>query len=176
MFALYAEDILFRLTEIRFKQEDWCVLLPDELFYQTVNNLFGIAEQTILIQGYVYSMGKWSSVSRMWALSDQLRQKAREGVRVEILVSQSGVGQNSRRGFRKAQEFFKNSGVVIRMLKSVRVYHAKYLIVDGWVGIVGSHNFQEKSLRNNDELSIMIKSKSVSDRLVDRFMKTRRLT
>lgn len=65
----------------------------------------------------------------------------------------------------------QDAGVYTRYLKSSRVCHAKAVIIDQEIAIVGSHNWTTNSLKRNLEVSVMVKDKEEVSRLVEEFDK-----
>ena len=51
--------------------------------------------------------------------------------------------------------------------------HAKTLVVDGIWSIVGSANFDNRSLELNDELNVAVSSRSLAARLLEDFERDR---
>jgi len=85
-----------------------------------------------------------------------LFKKAESGVNVRLLINNiSNRGTTPISNF-NAINACKNGGVKVRTLPNGRVCHAKVLIADNYLGIVGSHNLSVKSCRANFEVSYMI--------------------
>ena len=61
-----------------------------------------------------------------------------------------------------------NMGVEIRLAESLYI-HAKLMVIDGEVAIVGSQNFTETSLDYNRELAIVVTNPAILERCLDVF-------
>lgn len=91
-----------------------------------------------------------------------LAKAARKGVKIEILTSGSMRC--------KQMDYLERAGVLVR--QSRRLYiHAKVMIIDNDLAIIGSTNFSRASLDDNRELSVITHDKSVIHKLNEVFMK-----
>ena len=96
---------------------------------------------------------------------DAVRLKAKEGVRIRFIINWN----NERRSCPKTNLYviteLKKAGIKIKYLKNNRCCHAKTIIADKKVAIVGSHNLSVKSCHNNFELSYIVSDPGSVERL-----------
>lgn len=103
------------------------------------------------------------------ALALKLVAKAREGKRVRVLLSSAGGGRAVPAVNRYAAGWLGHQSVEVRNLGAGRVCHAKLVIVDRRLAVVGSHNWSWSSLSKNFEVSVVVPGGALVDRLVEHF-------
>ena len=86
-----------------------------------------------------------------------------QGVQVRLIVDES-IDADSQ----DALATLHNGGVEIRLAKTLYI-HAKLMVIDGSLAIVGSHNFTSTSLDLNRELSVVMTDKGSVDRALGVF-------
>lgn len=101
-------------------------------------------------------------------LALKLEAKAREGKRVRVLLSSAGGGPAIPAINRHAARWLAERGVEVRNLGPRRVCHAKVVIIDRRVAVIGSHNWSWGSLNKNFEVSVVVDGPLV-ERLVEHF-------
>jgi cardiolipin synthase A/B len=97
------------------------------------------------------------------AATDALCADARRGVNVEVVMTDETEWQ-------AAFAQLRGCGVHLHLYHGKRYYiHAKLLLVDGTVGLVGSENLSATSLQDNRELGIELRDRSLLYVLGDAF-------
>lgn len=89
---------------------------------------------------------------------------ARQGKRVDIVLSGNDNDQN------RKFNFLRKAGVVLHFNKNLMI-HAKVLIIDKQLALIGSINFTRPSMNDNRELSIITKSPDVIAALLKTFQR-----
>lgn len=89
-------------------------------------------------------------------LLDALEGAARRGVTVRMLLNCVGPGTKVVQVNRRVAARLQVRGVAVRRLKDAKIAHAKLLVVDGRVALVGSHNWSLPSLARNWEMSVLV--------------------
>lgn len=102
---------------------------------------------------------------------DAMKDKVRRGVKVWLIVDYYPRPGMAYKENLYAALILQDSGVYARYLKNSRVCHAKAVIIDQEIAIVGSHNWTTNSLKRNLEVSLMVKDKEEVSRLVEEFDK-----
>jgi len=102
---------------------------------------------------------------------DAIKDKIRRGVKVWLIID-----YYPRPGMAYKENLYTalimmDHGMYARYLKNSRVCHAKAVMIDKEIAIVGSHNWTTNSLKRNLEVSIMVKDKEEVSRLVEEFDK-----
>lgn len=85
----------------------------------------------------------------------ELARKAKSGVRVEIITSAMPNDKN-----RKKYAYLTHSGVILHFNTQYYI-HAKVIIVDHRIAMLGSMNLTKPSIDSNRELSVMTENKDV---------------
>ena len=87
------------------------------------------------------------------------------GVDIKVVVDDVTL-----RSYPKTIQYLKANGIPVRLdPKGGVTTHAKIVIVDGeWI-IIGSHNWTESALSNNNEYSVLIRSKSLAAKVEEYF-------
>jgi len=100
-----------------------------------------------------------------WSLSDARHR----GVRVRLLVEGDVTDAKPVKfAGRAAYERFLEQGIEIYEYQPAMM-HTKAMIVDGVLSIVGSANFDNRSLELNDELNVAVFDRTVASRLLADF-------
>jgi cardiolipin synthase len=107
--------------------------------------------------------------SSLWSLEDAVRR----GVRIRLLVEGDTTDALPvKHASRRYYERLLDLGIEIFEYQPTMM-HAKALVVDGIWSIVGSANFDNRSLELNDELNVAVSSRSLAARLLEDFERDR---
>ena len=99
--------------------------------------------------------------STTWALDDAVRR----GVKVRILVEGDQTdAMPVKYASRQAYDDLLSRGIAIYEYQPAMM-HAKSLVVDGVISMVGSANFDNRSLELNDELNVATAERALAARL-----------
>jgi cardiolipin synthase len=103
--------------------------------------------------------------SSMWSLRDARRR----GVRIRLLVEGDKTDAKAVKYASRADyESMLEDGIEIAEYQPTML-HAKALVVDGVLSIVGSANFDNRSLELNDELNVAVFDRGLAARLLQDF-------
>lgn len=80
-------------------------------------------------------------------------------------ANESGVKVRAIVQRRKIQEILKSLNIESMILHSNKLLHIKMMIIDGKIGILGSHNYTKNAFNLNHEVSIVVKDKPTIDRM-----------
>lgn len=144
-------------------------LLIGQRYMQVLPGVMDSAEEELRVA--LFQMQVEGSRAKGWSgeLALKLEAKAREGKRVRVLLSSAGGGRAIPAINRHAARWLGERGVEVRNLGPRRVCHAKVVIVDGRVAVVGSHNWSWSSLSKNFEVSVLVDGGPLVARLVEHF-------
>ncbi len=81
---------------------------------------------------------------------------ARRGVKVRVLLNIESMGHNITRINTRTATFLKRYGVEIKWGQVGVVTHAKMVIIDDEVLVLGSHNYTKSAFSRNQEASIVV--------------------
>jgi len=131
-------------------------LLTDEKFLPFAINLISKAQKSIDISTFKAEMTTKPRGKRLIELFNSITEKARLGIPVRFLISKrEEYGHIPLTNLFAVREL-KANGVQVRHLRNSRLCHAKTIIIDGGLAILGSHNLSIKSCHNNFEASLCV--------------------
>ena len=92
-----------------------------------------------------------------------LREAARRGVKVDVVVEQGQEGDNVSEDNAETAKKLRTAGIAVCMDGPDRTTHVKMVIIDRRYLFVGSHNLTQSALKYNHELSVRIDSPSLAE-------------
>ena len=96
---------------------------------------------------------------------------ARKRIPVRVLLNTTGRRSGLTKINENAAMALKKHGLEVRTLPDGRCQHAKMMIVDGCLGIIGSHNWSPRSMTDNFEVSVVIQGPQYLVRIQEHFDK-----
>ncbi len=144
-------------------------VVTDAQYFQIAKKL--IAEAKTSIQVMMFEMGYYeqhlNAPSNL--LIKELIHAKKRGVKVEaILEIKDGDDRTTKRN-RQTGKILSEGGVEVIYDPPFKTHHTKCLIVDGSLTLIGSTNWTHYALTNNNEASVLIRSKEVAKELIDYF-------
>ena len=100
-----------------------------------------------------------------------LREAARRGVKVDVVVEQGQEGDNISGDNAETVKKLKAAGIAVCMDGPDRTTHAKMVIIDRRYLFIGSHNLTQSALKYNHEVSVRIDSPLLAEEAL-RYMKS----
>jgi len=162
---------------------DWVLLGVESLVFLAYARAVGVLVSIAVMASIVVMHGNFLLVS---ALLDALR-SARERIGVAMYVVKRGrfvdelikalrdspagtkvvVLESHDRGEflssnKEVVEYLRRYGVDARLAPGRNVQHLKLVVVDDWV-VIGSHNWTDRALTSNDEVSIAVRDRAIAD-------------
>lgn len=102
-------------------------------------------------------------------LVDKLIAKRRDGVVSRVLLNAGGAGKGLVACNLAVAAYWQAAGVEVRWPDQGRIAHAKLVIVDLRLAVVGSHNWTVSALRDNIEVSVVVDDPDVVALLAEHF-------
>ena len=128
------------------------------------------AKKNVFVTSYKMEPKKSPKARRINELMSQLVSANNRGVDVEILLnSQENKKATSSINWYAAKAL-KKRNLSPRYIQSGRILHAKIIIIDDTLTIIGSHNWSVQSHNRNIELSFMVRSKELNKRLTEKYI------
>lgn len=129
-------------------------LLTNEQFLPAATELIAAATKSIFISTFKAELTTKPRGRRLIKLFDLVIEKTRLGLDTRLLISKrESYGHIPLTNLFAVRELKANK-VKVRHLRNSRLCHAKILIVDGDIAILGSHNLSIKSCHSNFEISL----------------------
>jgi phosphatidylserine/phosphatidylglycerophosphate/cardiolipin synthase-like enzyme len=153
-------------------------LFPLSTFYQLVldTQYFRVAKKLIQeakhsIRVMMFEMGYYdehpNSPSNL--LIKELISAKKRGVKVEVILEvREGEDRTTERN-RHTGAILSEGGVKVTYDSLSKTTHAKLMVVDGKLSLLGSTNWTYYALTDNNEASVLIRSTEVAKGLVDYF-------
>ena len=146
--------------------------IVDNEYVAAAGALIDLAEGSIDLSTFKLQYDHTHRGDFLRGLIDKLLLKIRAGVKVRCLMN----WDEKRRGVAKTNgpvaELLKREGADVRFLEKNRCCHSKLLIIDGRRMILGSHNWSNRSVGSNFEISLEIDAPEVIKPIQDVFLRS----
>ena len=114
----------------------------------------------------MYEMKFYDTNNSVRKIEDVLIQKAKEGVKVRLILDQGewqGQTTTLTKDNQKTAAYLKAGGVEVKFDSMKTTTHDKLIIIDSEVSIIGSHNWGFSAFERNNEASVLIKDKATAE-------------
>jgi len=146
-------------------------IVRNEQFYPVAEAFLEDARKSVDICTFKFEFSTRPAARELNRLIDILYSLALVDVKIRVLLNTT----RARSGLTKINEHaareLKKHAIEVRTLPDGRCQHAKTLVVDNCVGLVGSHNWTPRSLTENYEVSIALYHAGYIKEIQDHFEK-----
>lgn len=146
---------------------DSAIPISDRDYFIHVHNSIKNAKKSVLV--VIFSMKHYTSPEYRYGheetLLSDLIEASKRGVEVKVLLDDYPEGNN------KTYSYLKENGVEVKFDQENTTTHAKLIIIDGKVVIIGSSNWSYHALDLNHETNILIKSSELGAHFEEYFNK-----
>jgi len=111
-------------------------------YTQELIKLINLAQQSICILMFDWRWYTHDPHSDMQLINQSLVRAVRRGVKVRAITH-----------FHSAHDMLQTQGIDVKPWKKASVMHAKFVLVDSFVMVQGSHNFSQRAMTSNMEIS-----------------------
>lgn len=143
-----------RLNFVVVRLGDHVVYLPGRAYLDFMRRLIRGARKRV----YVAMFAATLSPSPRALIDAVAESRAREKLVVLETGDSAPLSDNER-----VVEYLRARGVKAVLAPGGNTQHLKLVVVDDWV-VIGSHNWTERALTQNDEVSVAIRSKRLAER------------
>ena len=173
--------IYFLYSLIFICSASWSAALPaddvqvviDAQYFQIAKKMIQEAKSTIQVM--MFEMGyyeKYAGTPSNLLIKELIDAKKR-GVKVEVILEvKEGADRTTERN-RHTGKILSNGGVEVIYDPLFKTTHTKLMVVDGHLTLMGSTNWTHSALTNNNEVSVLVRSKEVAKELIDYFNKVK---
>ncbi len=131
-------------------------IIRNEQFVGVAQGILGMAKKRVDICTYKFEISKRTAARPLNTLIDGLYNLALNNVKIRVLLNTT----SARTGLTKinqctARDLTKR-GIECRTFIDGRCQHAKSLVVDDSIGIIGSHNWSPRSMVANNESAVVL--------------------
>jgi len=137
---------------------DWrkVKIIKNEEFLRYARAILARAQKSVLIGTYKFELSERSDARELSKLVCILYDIASKRIPVKVLLNVTGRRSGLTRINERTGRILQKNGLQVRCLPDNRCQHAKFLIVDDSLAIIGSHNWSPKSVTENLEMSVML--------------------
>lgn len=151
--------------EIEAAKADELIFLPKKTYFDAVHNALKGAKESIYVVMYVLMSGEGPAYPENILIQD-LIDAQKKGLKVKVILDESvkdfdGSVLNS-----KAYQRLLENGIDVRFDSPYKITHVKLIVVDGYITILGSHNWSLTAFQLNNESSVLIKSKRLAQNFI----------
>lgn len=130
-------------------------VIKNEEYLHSALYLLGQAKHQVDICTYKFELSHHVNARPLNSLIQMLYALAERKVVIRVLLNTTGRRSGLTRINESAARTLKSHGIDVRCLPDGRCQHAKILLVDGCLGIIGSHNWSPRSMTENFEVSVV---------------------
>ena len=144
-------------------------LVLNAQYFQVAKKMIQEAKHSIQVM--MFEMGYYEKYPNTLSnlLIKELINARKRGVKVEVILEvKEGEDRTTKRN-RHTGSILSEGGVQVTYDSLSKTTHAKCMVVDGNLILLGSTNWTYYALTNNNEVSVVIRSKEVAKGLVDYF-------
>lgn len=144
-------------------------LVIDAQYFQTAQKM--IRESKESIQVMMFEMGYYDEHPNTPSnlLIKELIEAKKRGVKVEVILEVREGEDRTTKWNRRTGKVLTEGGVEVIYDLFFKTTHAKLMIVDARLTLVGSTNWTYYALTNNNEVAVLVRSKEVAKEIIDYF-------
>ena len=144
-------------------------LVTDVQYFEVAKKL--IHEAKYSIQVMMFEMGYYDKYPNTPSnlLIKELMNATKRGVKVEVILEvKEGEDRTTKRN-RHTGKVLSEGGVEVIYDPLSKTTHAKFMVVDGQLSLLGSTNWTYYALTSNHEASVLIRSQELARAIIDYF-------
>jgi phosphatidylserine/phosphatidylglycerophosphate/cardiolipin synthase-like enzyme len=144
-------------------------LVTNAQYFQTAQKIIQESKESIHV--IMFEMGYYDDHPNTPSnlLIKELIAAKKRGVKVEVILDvREGEDRTTKRN-RHTGKILSEGGVYVIYDPLSKTTHAKLMIVDGRLALLGSTNWTYYALTDNNEVSVLVKSKEVAKEMIDYF-------
>jgi phosphatidylserine/phosphatidylglycerophosphate/cardiolipin synthase-like enzyme len=148
-------------------------LVLDTQYFQVAKKMIQEAKHSIQVM--MFEMGYYDKYPNTPSnlLIKELIEAKKKGVKVEVILeAKEGEDRTTKRN-RHTGEILSEGGVEVVYDPLSKTTHTKLMVVDRLFILLGSTNWTYYAMTNNNEASVLIRSKEVAKELIDYFNKVK---
>jgi phosphatidylserine/phosphatidylglycerophosphate/cardiolipin synthase-like enzyme len=144
-------------------------LVTDAQYFQVAKKLIQEAKHSIQVM--MFEMGYYDKYPNTPSnlLIKELMNATKRGVKVEVILEvKEGEDRTAKRN-RHTGKILSDGGVEVIYDPLFKTTHAKLMVVDGRLTLLGSTNWTHYALTSNNEASVVIRSQELAKAIMDYF-------
>jgi phosphatidylserine/phosphatidylglycerophosphate/cardiolipin synthase-like enzyme len=129
-------------------------ILSDNEYLPFLQKIIENAQTEIKIATFKAEICEATRGKSLKLLFETIIKKAKQGLKIKLLLNWNDERKSVARTNFLVMEALSDAGTEVKHLRSNRCCHAKIVLVDKSICIIGSHNLSVRSCHNNFEVSI----------------------
>lgn len=146
-------------------------------YYPAVKEALQKAKQSIYMVMYQVSLHPYDKTTKVYKLIEELMRAKERGIELKIILDQNidfVAGQDIYEWQAKGKnawcfKVLKEAGIDVEYDDLTTYTHAKAIVIDSEIVIMGSSNWSESAFTKNAETNVLIKSKGLASELIEYF-------
>ncbi len=134
-------------------------LINNQDYLPRVLDLIGSAQSSVFIIMYAMKYEEANSAYKANDLIKDLVQAYKKGVDVKILLDDITAGD-----YPQTTNYLKQNGMHFKIDPPSITTHSKMIVIDGNISIIGSHNWTESAVADNNETSVILYSSEIAEK------------
>jgi HKD family nuclease len=175
--ALFVLAIFLLLTSCTIASEADVTFVGGRDYYSIAKDSLQSAEESIYMVMYLVSLYSYDKTSQVYNLVSELIKAHKRGIAVRVILDQNidfVSGRNINRWMPEGKnawcfKVLKEVGVDVRYDNLTTYTHAKAIVIDGEIIIMGSSNWSKSAFNKNAEVNLLIKSKDLAEEILEYF-------
>jgi len=169
----YLAIVCIFISNLVFASQADVVDICGRNYFPTVHEIFQNAQKSIYVVMYFANFNP-NKVDNVNVLVNDLVDAHKRGVKVKVILDRNveyskgeefGVREKNSRAF----EYLKSNGVEVYFDNDNTLTHAKSIVVDENIVIVGSTNWSANSMDVNNETAVVIRSDELAKKFINYF-------
>jgi len=169
--------VMLGITTRAFCYEAEVTDISGTKYFPAVKEALAKAEESIYLVMYIIELSPYKEKSKANLLIDELIKAKMRGVNVEVILDQNVDFVHRRHKSEweakirsiRAYKLLKGAGIKVYYDEPTRYTHAKAIIIDKRIVILGSTNWTEAAFDKSIEASVLIKSRELADDILSYF-------
>jgi phosphatidylserine/phosphatidylglycerophosphate/cardiolipin synthase-like enzyme len=165
---IFLLSTLYLPLSFGFPAED-VQLVTDTQYFEVAKKLIQEAKHSIQVM--MFEMGYYDQYPNTPSnlLIKELMNATKRGVKVEVILEvKEGEDRTTKRN-RHTGKVLSEGGVEVIYDPLSKTTHAKLMVVDGQLSLLGSTNWTYYALTSNNEASVLIRSQELARAIIDYF-------
>ena len=148
-------------------------LVTNEQYFQVARDLIKGAKHSLRVMMFEMTYYKNRAGSPTNVLMQELISARKRGVKVEVILEMKEGEDRTTKNNRQSGKILSEGGVTVIYDSPSQTTHTKVLIADDQLVLLGSTNWTYSALTNNNEVSVLIRSKEIAKDLTGYFNKVK---
>ncbi len=148
-------------------------VVTDARYFQIARKMIQDAKQSVQVM--MFEMGYYDQYPNTPSnlLIKELIHAKKRGANVEVILEEKPGEDRTTKRNRHTGKILSEGGVKVIYDSPIKTTHAKFMVVDGELSLLGSTNWTYYALSNNNEASVLIRSREVARALVEYFSRVK---